>query len=330
MFVESSCAFPTQSLGKNTWRKQEKMNRNYTQRQIEILTLLAKYGVLGTRDIRLLLKESVADNRLRESLQSMEARGYICRLALGTGGRPMNYWMLPDEDTAKGRALQVSGLKLKFFRNKRVRYSHIPHESFCTYVHASIERQMPSLLVYREATNHFNTLPDHLLSEKAKENGYTPDLCIGVPSPTANIAHSNKGYRWIAVEVDRTMRSKKRIAQRLNIYTKHTAFSGLLYLVPSESAVRSVMEIYESRGGKNSFRLRGTSDSFLCVGTTENQLFDVSRKPVAVDGKVLSMGTWLSLFSISEAHERDKIFAQLIGYTTGKVSEDTKVDNNTK
>lgn len=306
------------------------MKHSYTPRQIEILTLFVKYGVLGSKVIQSLLKESISSMRLRESLYGMEKRGLVCRVSMGVGGSPMSYWMLPDDASVKSRALQASGLDQKYFRNKRVRYSHIPHESFCTFVHASIERQMPSLWIYRESTAHFKNLPDHLLSETAKENGYTPDLCIGVPRRNADQSLSNTGYRWIAVEVDRTNRSKKRIAQRLNIYSKHTAFSGLLYLVPSESAVRSLMEIYGTRGGKDSFRLRGAANSFLSIGRTENELFDVNSKSIYCNDAVLPLGTWLSLFSVSEAHERDKVLSELSVPATGKLLKVQGPYNDTK
>jgi len=306
------------------------VRRGYTQRQIEILTLMAKYGVLGSKIIQSLLKKPISSIRLRESLYGMEKRGLICRIAMGVGGSPMTYWMLPDEDSVKSHALKASGLDQKFFRNKRVRYSHIPHESFCTYVHASLERQMPTLWVYRESTAHFKSLPDHLLSEMAKESGYTPDLCIGVPKKNANSAHGQAGYRWIAVEVDRTNRSKKRIAQRLNIYTKHSAFSGLLYLMPSEAAMCSLTEIYSTRGGKDSFRLRGAANSFLSIGTVENKLFDVNDKPIYCGGFVLPLGTWLSLFSLSDAHERDRYFTEFSVPAMGKLLKDTEDDNDRK
>lgn len=287
------------------------MMKLYTPRQIEVLTMLSKYGVLGIKTIHSLMKEKVSIRRLRESLQIMESHDLISRFTLGTGGSPMSYWILPDENTAKGRAIHASGLDAKYFRNKRARYSHIPHENSCTLVQASIERQMPFLWIYRESTAAFKNLPSHLISEKAVDSGNIPDMCVGVPSKTADIAQSNKGYRWIGVEVDRTNRSKKRIAQRLNIYTKHTGFSGLLYLVPNMATVISLREIYSTRTDKNTYRLRGSTKSFLGIGVTPADLFDVNAMRVWWGEHEIPLSTWLSLFALSESHERDQALSGL-------------------
>ena len=285
--------------------------KHCTPRQTEILTLLSKYGVLGIKTLQTLMKEKIEIRRLRESLLVMESHDLVSRFILGTGGSPMSYWILPDERTARGKALLVSGLEAKYFRCKNARYSHLPHENSCTLVHASLERQMPALWIYRESTATFKNLPGHLISERATDIGNIPDLCVGVPRKNVNSAESDKGYRWISVEVDRTNRSKKRIAQRVNTYTKHTGFSGLLYLVPSKAAVISLREIYATRADKSAYRLRGSTESFLAIGVTPTDLFDVNAMRVWCGKHEIPLSTWLSLFAISESQERDRALSGL-------------------
>lgn len=284
----------------------------YSPRQLEILLLLAKYGVLGIRTIHTLLKVSATMAQLLETLKGMEKRGLVCRLLFHSGGAPMSHWMLPYEQSSQGQALLATGLDKQFLRRKNVRYSHVPHENVCTLVHASLERQMPKLWIAREATSAVENLPKHLLSRFAKEKGYTPDLCIGIPNERADATQSDVAYRWIAVEVDRSYRSHKRIAQRLNVYTKHTAFSGLLYFMPSVGTHATLQRIYDTRGGKDNLRLHGSSNAFLAIGTVPDSLFDVNSKSVWCGTKEISMATWLSLFSISEAAKRDQT---LSGFT---------------
>jgi len=297
------------------------MRRGYTVRQFEILTLLSKYGILGSKTICSLLMEKVEMNRLRETLQGMKRRNLIVRVTFDPGGSPMSYWMLPDEDTEKGRALQALGLEKLFFRHKRTRYAHIHRENFSTLVQASIERQMPRIRIYRESTSNYNDLPDYLISERAKKS-YAPDLCLGVPDLNSNPSVS-EGFRWLAVEVDRAYRNKKRITKRMNFYTKHTAFSGLLYLLPDEAAVKSLREIYTSRGADNSFRLPGASKTFLAVGILPGDLFDVTRMNVCCGGFEIPLSAWISLFALADTHERDSILSEFTCQTMGKVQAET-------
>ncbi len=281
------------------------MRQGYTPRQVEILRLLAKYGILGIVTIRTLLKEVVTMAQLRETLQGMDKRGLVCRVLFNSGGTPMSYWMLPEEESVQGKALQATGLNEKFLRRKIVRYTHAPHEGICTLVQASLERQMPKLWIAREATSSFDNLPSHLLSIRAKEKGYKPDLCVGIPSERNDPTRTTTSFRWIAVEVDRSYRSHKRLAQRLNVYTKHTAFSGLLYLMPTVGTQAILQRIYDTRGGKDTLRLHGTSNAFLAIATVPGSLFDVNKKSIWCGGQELSLATWLSLFSLKDAEERD-------------------------
>jgi hypothetical protein len=290
------------------------MLQHISPRQREILALISRYGVLGSNTLHVLLKEVVDRECLRKTLKRMEEQNLISRIFLGSGGAPMAHWMIPDDDTMKGQALRATGLDPKHFRLKRVRYSHAPHEGVCTLVQASLERQMPRLWIYRESTADFRNLPPHLISEHSEESGNIPDLCVGVPGRNADPLISDKGYRWIGVEVDRTSRSKKRIAHRVNLYTKRTGFSGLLYLVPTLAAVKSVREIYLTRGDKSAYRLRGAAQSFLAVGVFPKSLFDVNAMRVWVGEHEIPLSTWLSLFALHDAHERDR---ELSGMAAG-------------
>jgi len=282
------------------------MAMKYSPRQLEVLDLLVRYGVLGIRTLHTLLTTPASMAQLLETLKGMEKRGLLCRLVFHPGGAPMSHWMLPYEQSAQAQALLATGLDENFLRRKAVRYSHIPHENVCTLVQASLERQMPKLRIVREATVGFEKLPSHLLSRLAKEKGYTPDICVGIPNGFSVAAQADASYRWIAVEVDRSYRSDKRIAQRLNVYTKHTAFSGLLYLMPTVGTQKTLQRIYDTRGGKDNLRLHGSSKAFLAIGTVPDSLFDVNAKSVWCGTQEISLATWISLFAMNEAEKRDR------------------------
>lgn len=287
------------------------MVHHISPRQKEIMYLISKYGVLGSGTIRKILKEPVGTDCLRKSLSRMEEQNLIARIHVGSGGKPEAHWMIPDDDTMKGRALRATGIDPSIFRLKRVRYSHAPHENVCTLVHVSLERQLPKVWIYRESTENFKNLPAHLISKTSEEQGNIPDLCVGVPGRNADPLNSDEGYRWVGIEVDRTSRSKKRIAKRINLYTRRTGFSGLLYLLPTLAAARSVREIYRVRGDKTAYRLRGAASSFLAVGVVPKDLFDVNAMNIWVGDYEIPLSTWLSLFGLSEVHERDRVLSGL-------------------
>ncbi len=286
-------------------------------RQNEILTLLARYGVMSTTTLTQLMSSKISDSWLRESLYILQKRNLVRRGTILLRGRPSQYWTLGNSPKIMEHTMQRTGLNESQMRDKSAHWSSFPHEDLCTIFQASVERQMPSVCILRESTNNFKTLPDHLLSERVKQNGYIPDMCLGIPTRFSKAPISDKGYRWIAVEIDRTHRSHKRMAARANIYTRHTSFAGLLYFMPDERSAHLVTKIYRSRGAASSSRITGGTDSFLATSCVPKSIFDVNTLLVNCGEFELPLPTWLALFSVCETHKRDAALVEFSSNTQG-------------
>lgn len=286
---------------------------SYPTRQNEILTLIGRYGVLDSYTLLELLHPRPTLKSLQLTLKRLEKNELLVSGTPKLRGSSTKYWMFKKSEVALERILARTGLDESALRNKSTHWSQYPHEAICSLVQAAIERQMPSLLVLREATDSFKDLPEHLLSERVQKNGYMPDLCIGIPLERTDASYSAaKAYRWIAVEVDRSFRSHKRIAARANIYSRHTAFAGLLYFMPHESGCKTLAQIYGNRGAKNSLRISGGSETFLATSVMPEKLFDVNGLSVRCGEHSLSLSTWLALFALSEVRQRDTNLLSLV------------------
>jgi len=274
-------------------------------RQFEILRIIARYGVMNTQVLSQLLSDRLSPAWVRAALIRLETKKLIARGTCLLGGRPSNYWMLSNESESFDRAIALTGLDKSQIRTKSAHWSSFPHENLCTIFQASVERQMPSVWLLRESTGNFSQLPSHLISERVKRNGYLPDMCLGIPTKFSNVPHAVDSYKWIAVEIDRTRRSAKRVAARANIYSRHTSFAGVLYLMPNSSLADSVCKIYNTRGASESLRIKGGSLSFLAASAVPQSLFDVNALKVSCGKTEIPLTTWLALFVVAETHKRD-------------------------
>ena len=280
-------------------------------RQAEVLSLLARYGVMDIATLTQLLDHAPSQSTIREVLSTLKKKQLIKCGTLKIGGTPSNYWQLSKDKSAIERILAITGLSASKLRLKSCHWSQFPHENLCTLFQASIEKQMPSVIVLREAANDFSKLPDHLISERIKENGYLPDLCLGIPVFDPPDANTPKFYRWVAVEIDRTNRSKKRIAARTNIYSRHTAFNGLLYLMPDERMASQLSKIYDTRGARDSLRIEKGKKSFLARGTVSHTLFDCNKMMLLCDDQEISLSTWTALISATDMRSRDELLLRI-------------------
>lgn len=274
-------------------------------RRNEILSLFVRYGILDINAIDAILKGEIGKKRIHKVLQDLVGKGFVRCGTIKLGGTPSHYWCLAQDEETQKRALAITGQDSRECRTKSCHWSQYPHEALCSYFQASILRQMPSVHVLREASRAFKELPEHLISEEFAEMGYLPDMCLGIPSLVGKEGEEKTVLKWVAVEIDRSARSKKRLISRTNIYSSHTAFSGLLYLTPDENEAKKLGAIYEDGGAKSSLRIKGANESFLALGTVPKGLIDVRERVLNCGGKSLSICEWLSLTALRSTRSRD-------------------------
>lgn len=277
----------------------------YPSRQNEVLTLIARYGVMDIPTIRSLMKSAPTASTMRDVLSSLKKKRFIKDGTPKLRGRFSHYWMLNREEDVIERVQQRTGLSADQIRTKNSHWSQYPHETLCTAFQFAVESQFPEIKVLREATAKFENLPDYVLTSQIRENGYVPDMCLGIPLDELLNESGEQVYRWIAVEIDRTHRTSKRISSRANIYSRHTAFSGLLYLMPDDTTLKNLRKIYEERGARSSSRIAGSKDSFLAAGVIQEGSFDLEKLVVCCGQREIVLGDWFSLVRGSDTEQRD-------------------------
>lgn len=258
-----------------------------------------------------LFEERIGSRWIRQILNVLEKKGLIVRATSSMAGRPSDYWMLSKDGISLSRIEGYTGTPSSTFRIKNTRYTHYPHEDLCTLFQVSIERQFPSVTVIRESTMGFDIVPNSILSKRLRNLGYAPDLILGITKPESHDSVKHSPACWIAVEIDRSYRSLKRVSQRVNVYSRHTGFDGVLYLMPKESMVTGLHKVFMNRGASNSSRIKGAGLSFLASGVSQKQIFDLSTFQVKLADNAISLSSWLSIFALVQMADRDRKIQRL-------------------
>ena len=282
------------------------------QKQNEVLQMIAKYGVMSSRTLWELLDKKISYGAVRKLLNKLEDRGLIVRPTGLMGGQPAHYWMLSREKQAVAQTAGLTGVPEAMLLQNKMRYTHFPHEDLCTLFQVSIERGDSRIKVLRNKRGVHPELPDHLISKFTKELGYCPDLCLGIPHYRDTDISAPSHYVWVAVEIDRSYRTTARLAQRLNLYAKHTAFAGVLYFMPSIETAKRLHEVYKRRVDKDSFRLKGSKRVFVATAPIEKSLFCPRSVSVFVDDYEIPLSDWFLIFSAAEREKRDAFFQVML------------------
>ena len=282
------------------------------KKQNEVLQLIAKYGVMSSRTVWEALDKRIGYAAVRKLLNKLEDRGLIVRPTELFGGQPVHYWMLSREKKALAEIVRLTGLSEDQIVQSKMRYTHFAHEDLCTLFQLSMLGGDSRIKVLRNKHGLAPELPSHLMSKNIIDQGYCPDLCLGIPQYSDTDWSKPSRYAWLAVEIDRSYRTAARLAKRMNVYTKHTLFSGVLYFMPSTGTAKDLQDLYARRGGKDALRLLGTKTSFLASAQLVKSRFSHWKLNVFVGGHEISLKNWLLLFSAVQPDKRDKYLEEML------------------
>ncbi|MBP7843491.1 MAG: hypothetical protein KA116_01630 [Proteobacteria bacterium] len=267
----------------------------------EVLDLISRYGVLSTRVLLMLTNHEIGSRWMRQILNELDHRQLICRASSSLDGRPVDFWMLTKNGFSQSRVCNITGNLHEELRFKSAKYTHFPHENLCTIFQCSLERELPSIKIFREATGSFKEIPQSVLSHRLRSIGYAPDIVLKLPNTS----------KWVAVEIDRSYRTLKRLSQRVNMYTRHSGFDALLYLMPKSKMTDSLISVFNSRGANEAMRIRGSKNTFLATALTPKCIFNIDEYKVQVSKKTIPLTTWLSIIALTNQDKRDACFEQI-------------------
>jgi hypothetical protein len=131
-----------------------------------------------------------------------------------------------------------------------------------------------------------------------KDFDVRPDLLVIFP-------RDGQGSRKsIAVEFERTVKSKKRLYRKLKKYTSATRLDGLVYICEADTITNKLSHIYASRVLGEALRIKHYGNNFLMFAT--NTATSKVHGPILVNtaSQVVSLQEWGHWLRTTERHFR--------------------------
>ncbi len=137
-----------------------------------------------------------------------------------------------------------------------------------------------------------------LLLLSFQEKDIYPDLLLVFPKKDINPSVG------VAVEIERTRKSSKRLLKKISKYTNRTLIDGVLYVCEKENISSIIMGIYKSKVMLKSYRIQHYEKNFLalfysiCANKTPNdEMFNG-------DSKSILFPNWMKYLREVSHHER--------------------------
>jgi hypothetical protein len=273
------------------------------QRRLQVFKILKEHGPLSIRGIEACIEPPIKRKKLREVLNRLHKRGLLRkRFDKTLGGAGVSYQIAQDPATRAiiGELISVDPITL-----------HQPYYRPRTFVHSEgcavwfeiFQRLFPEHRIVREHEISSDEIASRLLLLKGEEDDLKPDFILLAPSTADGRTIS------VAVEIEQTGKSQKRLVRKLKKYTTQTLLDGLIYICDSHAMSERLRQIYRSKVLEQAMRVKHYGNNFFLF--SDGVLAANGCEPIMVNSLLddVSVINWMqTLISTKYRHRRDMKF----------------------
>lgn len=271
------------------------------ERMPQVLRLLLKHGPLSTRGLAACLSPPPGRRALRYVLKRLYDQGLLARREEKGSGRI--YHQITQDPAARPMAASILKVPLELIEQPQFRHAELLHSEDCAIWCELLSELFPEAQVRRDFQFAALKEAQSLLLSRFEERDLLPDLLLTIP------ARDGRGSVSVAVEIERTVKSGKRLLRKLRRYADQTRIDGLIYVCSSDAIQRKLLEVYVNKVAARALRISHYAENFFLFADgsascdfSEPQMFNA-------DGKSVSLKTWIRILAETKSGgRRDSIF----------------------
>jgi len=268
------------------------------ERGPQILRILGKHGPLSVRGLSEVISPAIARRKLRESLKRLEAKGYVTKLNDKIFGGAGTFYRLTNDQLILKEVTSYLGLAEGEFDMPGIRHLELLHAESCAVIAHRLQRQFPKELVLRDFHFSRHTEVQNILLASEEDYEKRPDMLL--------FCKSEDGLKEVvvAVEVERSQKSEKRLYEKLRKYAAGTTLDGVIYFCLDDSIANALRQVYCSKVLKQALRVNQYGDNFLLFGHSPSAHFHKLHDVANSAGKNVDVNMWITHLCSTSIHDR--------------------------
>jgi truncated hemoglobin YjbI len=196
--------------------------------------------------------------------------------------------------------------KSEFIQQKDLRYKELFHEQVLTKISYYLIKKYPNAVILRDHELALNNEAQNIISGLVQADQMKPDLLFLISTSGQSRKIS------IAIEYERTAKSKDRMHQKLNFYTQSTRVDGVIYFYSKNRIDHNLNDLFIDHVLEKSLRIKHFGKNFLLT----SELYDDVEKSMKLlknrNGNYYSFQNWLDCLTTSSAsNRRDEYFIEV-------------------
>lgn len=248
----------------------------------QILSLLHEYGPLSVKGLETIIRPKMTKRRLQEALLRLYEKGLVIRRFEGSKFS-RQYYELSQADRSRDIVHEMTGIERNLLLQPYFRSQELLHNEECAFWSVFLKETFGDADVVRDFNFKHQEELVNLLFITQKEDLLLPDILLHFPK------QHDRPRVTIAVEIELSRKSDKRLHQKFKKYMSTTRLDGLIYLCHQNSLIETLQGVYAKMNRSDFLRIGHYQDNFLLFGnrkfnpeTSEPVLFNAINNPVSL------------------------------------------------
>lgn len=256
------------------------LNR-YRYRSKDILSLFKKHGPLSFSALHKILEPPMKKSSLRKSLQLLKKKGAVST-RMSNGGKV--FYEISQKVKGREVAAKILDCQPNELFQAICHDRDWVHTELTEYWIALFQNQFPEAIAIRESDFYTNDVAQKIMLIKKDEFELRPDFLLLFPKTAESERVS------VAVEIERSRKSTRRLAAKVKKYADQTFVDGLIYVCDSNRISETIRLIYRNKILDRAHRIKHYADHFLLFSSAINtyvhpmeHIFDSAERRISVD-----------------------------------------------
>jgi predicted transcriptional regulator len=255
----------------------------------EILLALKTYGPLSTRSLCFILKID-CKTKVRFSLKTLYNLGLVQKISFRQEQDYGNYFYLDPRLDRRIIICDLLKCNINDLNTVCVRHIELPHEQRCARVHHSLKTMFPNAKIYRDYE-----LDKYKISEKvfpclSSERRVYPDVLLHF------VDHSREyGECFIAFEIEESLKSKKRIMDKLQLFSSQSLLDGIVYISTASNITETIRKVFSSKVLMQNMRIKHYGQNFLLFQNQKQEDSGLLPEAFNLEGSNVKISDWAAL-----------------------------------
>lgn len=263
-----------------------------------ILEALLKYGIMNRRTLQQVVPEIKDHRNFRRTLTNLCGRGLIVKRYDYINENRGVFYQLNQKSFIREVLATYLDTQAKMIEQKQLRYKELFHEQVLIKIAYHLNQNYPEAIVLKDHDLVGNDEARSIIIGLDEIDQLKPDLLFITKSKDLNRKVS------VAIEFEKTMKSKIRMEEKLKFYTDQTIVDGVLYLYTNNRIDHNLHEIFMDKILNRSLRIRHYGKNFLLTCRLGDNVENSMRILFNRDMNYYSFQDWIKKLSTSSSENR--------------------------